>query len=133
MIGSLTPQCHTELAIITLYDVAFHVNYHVSPLIGNISRLNRIATLLARCLRLTPTITDDSSRLATVGWLNLIQTGFPPVRLIALGWAHNSNNRVFSTLYKAEIEQNRCAMACQGCGAVSSTSSKIGSDRIVPR
>ncbi|MBQ3163399.1 MAG: hypothetical protein IJC02_02500, partial [Lachnospiraceae bacterium] len=46
---------------------------------------------LARCLRLTPIITDDSSRLATVGWLNLIQTGFPPVRLIALGWAHNSN------------------------------------------
>ena len=34
---------------------------------------------------------------------------------------------------KIEIEQNRCAMACQGCGAVSSTSSKIGSDRIVPR
>ena len=34
---------------------------------------------------------------------------------------------------ETEIEQNRCAMACQGCGAVSSTSSKIGSDRIVPR
>ena len=91
MIGSMTPQCHTELAFYALHDVAFHVNYHVSPLIGNISRLNRIATLLARCLRLTPTITDDSSRLATVGWLNLNQTGFPPVRLIALGWAHNSN------------------------------------------
>ena len=90
MIGSLTPQCHTDLAIYALYDVAFHVNYHVSPLIGNISRLNRIATLLARCLRLTPTITGDNSRLATVGWLNLNQTGFPPVRLIALGWAHNS-------------------------------------------
>ena len=91
MIGSLTPQCHTELAFYALHDVAFHVNYHVSPLIGNISRLNRIATLLARCLRLAPTITDDSSRLATVGWLNLNQTGFPPARLIALSWAHNSN------------------------------------------
>ena len=33
MIGSLTPQCHTDLAIYALYDVAFHVNYHVSPLI----------------------------------------------------------------------------------------------------
>ena len=92
MIGSLTPQCHTELAYYALHDVAFRVKYHVSPLIGNISRLNRIATLLARCLRLTPTITDDSSRLATVGWLNLNQTGFPPVRLIALGWAHTSNS-----------------------------------------
>ena len=91
MIGSLTPQCHAELAFYALHDVAFRVKYHVSPLIGNISRLNRIATLLARCLRLTPTITDDNSRLATVGWLNLNQTGFPPVRLIALGWAHNSN------------------------------------------
>ena len=95
MIGSLTPQCHAELAICALHDVAFHVNYHVSPLIGNISRLNRIATLLARCLRLTPTITDDSSRLTTVGWLNLNQTGFPPVRLIALGWAHKSNFHLF--------------------------------------
>ena len=57
----------------------------------NLSWLNRIATLLARCLRLTTIITDDSSRLTTVGWLNLIQTGFPPVRLIALSWAHNSN------------------------------------------
>ena len=97
MIGSLTPQCHTELAYYALHVVAFHVNYHVSPLIGNLSRLNRIATLLARCLRLTPTITDDSSRLATVGWLNLNQTGVPPVRLIALGWAHNSN---FLSLYQ---------------------------------
>ena len=61
------------------------------PSVSNLSRLNRIATLLARYLRLTPIITDDSSRLATVGWLNLNQTGFPPVRLIALSWAHNSN------------------------------------------
>ena len=95
MIGSLTPQCHIKLAFYALYDVAFHVNYHVSPLIDNILRLNRIAPLLARCLRLTLTITDDSSRLATVGWLNLNQTGFPPVRLIALGWAHNSNYSLF--------------------------------------
>ena len=99
MIGSLTPQCHTELAIYALHDVAFHVNYHVSPLVGNISRLNRIATLLARCLRLAPIITDDNSRLATVGWLNLNQTGFPPVRLIAhwLG-AQFKISRVFSQL-----------------------------------
>ena len=31
-----------------------------------------------------------------------------------------------------QIEQNRCAMACQGCGAAF-LFSKIGSDRIVPR
>ena len=98
MIGSLTPQCHTELAIYALHDVAFHVNYHVSPLIGNISRLNRIATLLARCLRLATIITDDNSRLATVGWLNLNQTGFPPVRLIALDWAHNSNFSLYLSI-----------------------------------
>ena len=104
MIGSLTPQCHTELAFYALYDVAFHVNYHVSPLIGNISRLNRIATLLARCLRLTTTITGDSSRLATVGWLNLNQTGFPPVRLIALGWAHNSSFSNCSTYWNLSFK-----------------------------
>ena len=103
MIGSLTPQCHTELAVYALHDVAFRVKYHVSPLIGNISRLNRIAPLLARCLRLTPTITDDSSRLATVGWLNLNQTGFPPVRLIALGWAHTSNSSLSPTRRLTEI------------------------------
>ena len=31
-----------------------------------------------------------------------------------------------------QIEQNRCAMACQGYGAVF-TFSKKGSDRIIPR
>ena len=90
MIGSLTPQCRMVLAFNAPSDVAFRISYNVSHLIVNLSRLNRITTLLARCLRLTPIITDDSSRLTTVGWLNLIQTGFPPVRLIALGWAHNS-------------------------------------------
>ena len=85
------------LAYIVPFSVAFRIRYNVSPLIVNLSRLNRIATLLARCLRLTPIITDDSSRLATVGWLNLIQTGFPPVRLIALGWAHNSNLLFYSS------------------------------------
>ena len=103
MIGSLTPQCHTELANFALHDVVFHVNYHVNPLKQLLSWLNRIATLLARCLRLTPTITDDNSRLATVGWLNLIQTGFPPVRLIALGWAHNSNFHILFLLIKLHI------------------------------
>ena len=34
---------------------------------------------------------------------------------------------------KLLIEQNRCAMACQGCDAIFSTFSKKGSDRIVPR
>jgi len=33
---------------------------------------------------------------------------------------------------KLQIEQNRCAMACQGNGAVF-TFSKKGSDRIIPR
>ena len=56
---------------------------------NKISELNSISTLLSRCLRLAPTITDDNSRLATAGWLGLEQTGFPPVRLITLSWAHN--------------------------------------------
>ena len=75
-------------------DVAFRISYNVSPLIVNLSRLNRIATLLARYLRLATAITVSYSRLATVGWLDLKQTGFPPVRLIALGWAHKSNFRL---------------------------------------
>ncbi|MBQ2450252.1 MAG: hypothetical protein II273_01595, partial [Lachnospiraceae bacterium] len=70
-------------------DVAFRISYNVSPLIVNLSRLNRIATLLARYLRLATAITVSYSRLATVVWLDLKQTGFPPVRLIALRWAHN--------------------------------------------
>ena len=38
----------------------------------------------------------------------------------------------FSSLRQLGIEQNRCAMACQGYGAVFSIPSKIGSDRFVP-
>ena len=41
------------------------------------------------CLRFAIAITDYHARLATAGWLDLKQTGFAPVRLIALGWAHN--------------------------------------------
>ena len=44
-----------------------------------------------------------------------------------------NDGMLYQWVRKYKIEQNRCAMACQGCGAVSSTSSKIGSDRIVPR
>ncbi len=35
--------------------------------------------------------------------------------------------------WKTVSEQNRCAMACQGCGAVFYFFPKKGSDRIVPR
>jgi len=59
------------------------------PLIVNLSRLIRIATLLTRYLRLVTAIADSHPRLTTVGWLDLNQAGFPPVRLIALRWAHN--------------------------------------------
>lgn len=40
--------------------------------------------------------TPINSRLTTVDWLNLKQTGFPPVRLI--GWAHNSTFPIRSPL-----------------------------------
>ena len=40
--------------------------------------------------------TSINSRLTTVDWLNLKQTGFPPVRLI--GWAHNSTFPIRSPL-----------------------------------
>ena len=73
------------------FDVAFRASYSVSPLIVNLSRLNRIATLLACCLRFAIAITDYHARLATAGWLDLKQTGFAPVRLIALSCAHNWN------------------------------------------
>ena len=45
---------------------------------------------------------------------------------------YNRNGKIS---YEAilQIEQNRCAMACQGCDAIFSTFSKKGSDRIVPR
>ena len=40
--------------------------------------------------------TPINSRLTTVDWLNLKQTGFPPVRLI--GWAHNATFPIRSPL-----------------------------------
>ena len=38
-----------------------------------------------------------------------------------------------SLVEQLKIEQNRCAMTCQGCDAIFSTFSQKGSDRIVPR
>ena len=40
--------------------------------------------------------TPINSRLTTVDWLNLKQTGFPPVRLIS--WAHNATFPIRSPL-----------------------------------
>ena len=89
MIGPLTPQCHIVLAFVT-YVMLFSAVINTSTIwMNKISRLNSISTLLSRCLRLAPAITDDNPRLATAGWLDLTRTGFPPARLITLCWAHN--------------------------------------------
>ena len=78
-----------------LGGVAFRFYENVSPLIFTFSRLNRIATLLARCLCFAIVITGYYARLATAGWLDLMQTGFAPVRFIALYWAHHTSLRDF--------------------------------------
>ena len=63
-------------------------------------------SLFSRCLRLATTITGSHPRLATGGWLDLTRQAFH-----LLDYSPLSGRTI-------PIEQNRCAMACQGCGAV---------------
>ena len=84
MNGSQTPQCRAPLTIAVCTMLS---SGKIRPLTFwsiLVSRLNRFASLLPRCLRFASAVTDCYARLATAGWLSLRQTGVAPVRLTAL-------------------------------------------------
>ena len=61
-------------------------------------------SLFPRCLRLAAAITDDHSRLATGGWLDLARQASHLLDYSPFVWAHNSDlsNRLYNLLHSLE-------------------------------